>query len=43
MSLFYRVLKGINELEKGSNKFDDYIKKVVGDVDVSDFLESLEE
>ena len=29
VSLFYRVLKGINELEKGSNKFDDYIKKVV--------------
>lgn len=39
VSLFYRVLKGINELNKGDNKFDDYIKKVVGDVDVSDFLE----
>ena len=39
ISLLYRVFKGINEVKKGGSKFDDYIKKIVGDIDVSDFLE----
>lgn len=38
VSLLYRVFKGINDVDKGGSKFDDYIKEVVGDVDVSDFL-----
>lgn len=38
VSLLYRVMKGINEVDKGGSKFDDYIKKIVGDIDVSDFL-----
>lgn len=39
VALFYRVLRGINELPKGESRFDDYLRKVVGDIDVSDFLE----
>jgi hypothetical protein len=39
ISLLYRVFKGINEVKKGGSKFDDYIKKIVGDIDASDFLE----
>ena len=29
-------------LKKGKSKFDDYIKKIVGDIDVSDFLNKYE-
>ncbi len=42
VSLFYRLLKGIKNVKKGESKFDDYIKKIVGDIDVADFLNKYE-
>lgn len=43
ISLLCRVFKGIRELRKGNNKFDDKIKEIVGDCDGDDFLDRYEE
>uniref|UniRef100_UPI0040479424 hypothetical protein n=1 Tax=Polaribacter sp. TaxID=1920175 RepID=UPI0040479424 len=42
VSLFYRLLKGIKCIKKGDSPFDDYIKNIVGDIEVDDFLNKYE-
>jgi len=42
ISLFYRLLKGIKCVKKGDSSFDDYIKKIAGDIEVDDFLNKYE-
>lgn len=39
VSLLYRVLKGIRDVEYGSSVFDDKIKDCLGDLNGNDFLE----
>ena len=42
VSLLYRVFRGIRDIKKGDNVFDDKIKEVVGDINANDFLDKYE-
>ena len=43
VSLLCRVFKGITQLQKGDNPFDDKIKEIVGDENGDDFLQMYED